>query len=111
VARDYNASVAAVVTSTNASAALTVKDPSANATGRLVNGSAALATPLQLRTGSAAFAPLSTAGAPLALRSWAAPVSGDTFAIDLKQSIGATEPLLKGTYAKTIVFTLASTTP
>jgi type 1 glutamine amidotransferase len=111
VARDYDASVASVVTSTNAAAQLTVKDPSATATGRLVNGSVALAQPLQLRVGSAGFAPLSTAGAPLALRSWSGPASGDTFAIDLRQSIGATEPLLKGTYAKTIVFTLASTTP
>jgi type 1 glutamine amidotransferase len=111
VARDYTASVASTVTSTMSAAKLTVRDPSANATGRLVNGSAALAQPLQLRTGSTAFAPLSTIGAPLTLRTWSGPVSGDTQAIDLKQSIGATEPLLVGNYSKTIVFTLASTTP
>jgi cytochrome c len=111
VARDYTASVAGTVTSTNASAALSVKDPSATATGRLVNGSMALAQPLQLRIGSTAFAPLSIAGAPLTLRTWPGPASGDTFAIYLKQPIAATEPLLKGTYAKTVVFTLASTAP
>ena len=52
-----------------------------------------------------------TIGAPLTLRTWPGPVSGETQAIDIKQSIGATEPLLVGNYAKTIVFTLASTTP
>jgi hypothetical protein len=111
VAHDYTASVAASVTSTMSAASLSVKDPSATATGRLVNGSVALAQPLQLRTGSTAFAPLSTAGAPLSLRTWSGPVSGESLAIDLKQSIGATEPLLVGGYAKTIVFTLSSTTP
>jgi cytochrome c len=111
VAHDYTASVAASVTSTMSAASLSVKDPSATATGRLVNGSVALAQPLQLRTGSTAFAPLSTAGAPLSLRTWSGPVSGESLAIDLKQSIGATEPLLVGGYAKTIVFTLSSTQP
>ena len=31
--------------------------------------------------------------------------------IDIKQSIAADEPLLRGSYGKTVVFTLSSTTP
>jgi PKD repeat protein len=116
VAHDYDASLTASVTSTATAATLSVRDPSATATGRLVNGSAALAQPVKAKARRAggpagAFAPLSTAGAPLALLSYAAPVSGDPVTIDLRQSIGANEPLLTGDYAKTIVFTLSTTTP
>jgi len=43
-----------------------VTDPSATATGRLVNGTFALSEPLQARANTGAFAPLSaTAGSPL----------------------------------------------
>jgi PKD repeat protein len=117
VAKDYTAAVTATVTSSASSATLTVRDPSATATGRLVNGQSALAQPVQAKAGSSvgtgggAFAPLSTSGSPLRLLTYPAAVSGDPVTIDLKQAIGANEPLLTGTYAKTIVFTLASTTP
>ena len=40
-------------------AALSVVDPSSNAPGRLVNGTHALAQPLEARTGAAAFAAIS----------------------------------------------------
>ena len=46
VARDYTTDLAATITSTAGDAALTVNDPSATATGHLVNGSFALAQPL-----------------------------------------------------------------
>ncbi len=54
VAKDYEASVAASVVSSATAAALTVRDTSATATGRLVNGSAALAQPLQVKATDAA---------------------------------------------------------
>ncbi|WP_081686370.1 ThuA domain-containing protein [Candidatus Solirubrobacter pratensis] len=117
VAKDYTAALTATVTTSASAATLTVRDPSATATGRLVNGASALAQPVQVKagstvgTGGGAFAPLSTSGAPLTLLSYPAAVSGDPVSIDLKQTIGAGEPLLTGNYAKTIVFTLASTTP
>ena len=57
--------------------ALTVRDPSTVATGRLVNGTRALASPLQMKVGSAAFAPLSS-GAPLSLATFSDPVSNAT---------------------------------
>ena len=49
VTKDYTASVAATVTSSAAAAALTVRDPSATATGRLVNGALAMPQALQVR--------------------------------------------------------------
>ena len=109
VDRDYTASVAATVTATSTASALTVRDPSSTATGRLVNGTMALATPLQLKVGDAAFGPLS--GSALTLTTFATPVGARPVQVDMKQSIAATEPLLSGGYGKTLVFTLTATTP
>jgi hypothetical protein len=116
--KDYLASMTATVVTTAGDAALSVSDPSATATGRLVNGAFALATPLKARassaggSGSTAFAPLSTtAGAPLSLLTYNGPKSNDVVTIDLQQTIGASEPLRTGSYAKTLTFTLSTTTP
>ena len=117
VTATYNASMAATVTHTAGSAALTVTDPSPTATGRLVNGAYSLASPLQVRATNAAnpstvHAPLSTTpGSPLTLLSYAGPASADAVTIGLRQSIAATEPLLAGAYSKTLTFELANTTP
>ena len=117
LARDYNLNLAAQVTSTAGNALLTVTDPSATATGYLVNGTFALASPLQVRSPTAAdpnpaYATLpTTAGAPLTLRSYTGPVSNDAVQIALRQSIGANEGLRAGTYGKTLTFTLSSATP
>ena len=51
VAKDYTATLNATVTSTASAAALTVRDPSTTAPGRLVNGSLALTQPVQMKVG------------------------------------------------------------
>jgi len=101
VAKDYTATTTATVISTAGDATLTASDPSTNAPGRLVNGTFALASPLQV------------AGTPLpsTVKTYAAPVSNDNVTIDFKQSIAANEPLRTGTYAKTLTFTLSTTNP
>ena len=96
VAREYTATQTATVTSTAGDATLTVADPSPVATGRLVNGAFALATPLT---------PLGV------VRTYGGPVSNDPVSITFRQAISATEPLRTGTYAKTLVFTLSTTSP
>jgi hypothetical protein len=101
VAKDYTASTTANVISTAGDATLSVADPSTAATGRLVNGSFSLPSPL-LAGGS----PL-----PATLKAYAAPVSNDPVAIGFTQRIGATDALRTGTYAKTLTFTLSTTTP
>jgi hypothetical protein len=117
LARDYDLNLAAQVTSTAGNALLTVTDPSATATGYLVNGTFALASPLQVRSPTAAnpnpaYATLpSTAGAPLTLQSYNGPVSNEAVQIALRQSIGANEGLRAGTYGKNLTFTLSSSTP
>jgi len=116
--RDYDATTTATVSSSAGDATLSVTDPSSTATGRLVNGQHALDEPLQVRasslrgTGNSAFAALSAiAGSPLALLTWAGPVTDDTVTIGFRQHIAANQALRTGVYAKTLTFTLATTSP
>jgi hypothetical protein len=101
IAKDYTAQTTATVVSSAGDATLTASDPSATATGHLVNGTFALAAPLQV------------AGTPLpsTVKTYAAPVSNDNVTVDFKQSIGQNEALRTGTYAKTLTFTLSTTNP
>ncbi len=111
VDRSYDTSMAATVISTAGDATLAVTDPSATATGRLVNGSYALSEPLQARANSGAFASLSTTGTPLTLLTYSGPVSNDIVTIGLRQHIGASQALRTGAYSKTLTFTVSTTTP
>jgi hypothetical protein len=113
IGQDYLASVSATVTSTGGDATLTVTDPNVNA-GHLVNGSFTLANALQANATDGAhptgvFAPIS--GNPLVLLTYSAPISLDAVTVNLKQTIGANEPLRTGAYSKTLTFTLSTTTP
>jgi hypothetical protein len=105
VERVYEASTTANVISSAGDATLTVADPSATATGHLVNGPYSLAQPLQASAGGA-FAAL-----PAALKSWSAPTSNEQVQLQFRQPIGANEALRTGTYSKTLTFTLSTTTP
>ena len=109
VGKDYEATVAATVTSSAGDATLTVADPNPTAAGRLTNGSFALAQPVMARANQGVFAAITAA--PLTLLTYAAPVSAGPVTIGLKQTIGANEPLRTGTYGKTLTFTLSTTTP
>ncbi|MDA0173750.1 lamin tail domain-containing protein [Solirubrobacter taibaiensis] len=111
IARTYDASMVATVTSTGENAALSVIDASSTATGRLVNGAHALRSPVQISANGAAFAPLRTDNGPLALAAWTEPISSRNVDIAFKQSIAADEGLRTGSYAKTLTFTLSTTNP
>jgi len=116
VAADYTATMPATVTSTAGDATLTAADPSATATGHLVNGPYVMAQPLQLRATDAAspdtpYGALTGTASPLTLLTWAGPVSADAVTVGFKQSIGATDPLRTGAYTKTVTFTLTTTNP
>jgi hypothetical protein len=116
--RSYEATTTANVISSAGEATLSVTDPSGTATGRLVNGSFALDEPLEARassregTGSSVFAPLSTTpGSPLTLLAYAGPIANDTVTIGFSQHVAANQALRTGSYAKTLTFTLSTTTP
>ncbi|WP_053225767.1 CocE/NonD family hydrolase [Solirubrobacter soli] len=91
VAKDYAASTTANVISSAGDAALSVSDP-----GHLMNGAYALPSPLEVTFSRAA---------------WTAPVSNDVVTVGFKQHVGATDALRTGTYAKTLTFTLSTTSP
>ena len=111
VARTYDATTAATVTSSAGAATLSVSDPSGTAQGHLVNGAFALASPLQIAA-SRLGQPLGTSvPPPSTLLSYDAPVSNDPVTFAFKQAIAANEPLLAGTYGKTLTFTLSTATP
>ncbi len=114
VAKDYVATSSATVLSTAGDAALSVVDPSATAPGHLVNGTFVLPQPLSARALNAAntgsmFGTVS--GTPLTLLTYGAPVSNDAVTLEFKQPIAANDALRTGTYAKTLTYTLSTTTP
>jgi hypothetical protein len=116
VAQDYTASTTANVISTAGDATLSVADPSATATGHLVNGAFALPSALQARAASAvgaggAAANVGGAASPTPLLTYAGPASNDAVTVSFTQHVGATDALRTGTYAKTLTFTLSTTTP
>jgi hypothetical protein len=111
VGKDYTATLTAQLVSTAGDATLTVADPSATQTGHLVNGAFALASPLQVNTDGGAFAPLRSDNGPLTLASWSTPITKRNVTLGFKQPIAANEGLRTGAYAKTLTFTLSTTTP
>ncbi|HEX4344801.1 MAG TPA: amidase family protein [Solirubrobacteraceae bacterium] len=114
VGADYSASVTASLTSTGGDATLSVLDPSSTAPGHLVNGARSLVAPLQVRAtnGSVTSSPFSPLGVgTVSLLGYSDPISSDPITIGFKQSIGASEPLRTGTYAKTLLFTASTTSP
>jgi hypothetical protein len=120
LSRDYSSSMTASVTSTAENAALTVADPSATATGRLVNGAFSLTSPLQagaVSTYEYAVKPMIPMGsvgssaAPYTLLNYNGPVGLDSVTLNFKQSIAETEALRTGGYSKTLTFTLSTTNP
>ena len=96
--------------STAGDATLSVADPSSTNTGHLVNGSFFLPQKLQAGTGTA-FAPVGGTAAPTTLKTWSAPTSNESVAINFKQSIAANDALRTGAYSKTLTFTLSTTQP
>jgi hypothetical protein len=116
VAKDYTTTLGATITSTAGDATLWVADPSSTATGRLVNGTFALEAPLQVSATSpngapAPQAPVGGSAAPTKLLTYAGPLGSEPATMNFKQSIGGTEALRTGSYAKTLTFTLSTTNP
>jgi hypothetical protein len=126
LARDYSTTLIASVTSTAENAALTVADPSATATGHLVNGTFSLQSPLQASAASslvnppspappltqpAPMGPVGSSAQPSLLLTYNTPVGLDAATLTFKQSIAETEALRTGGYSKTLTFTLSTTTP
>ena len=109
-------STTANVISTAGDALLSVADPSATATGRLVNGTFSLAASLQANATSAARRGRGAGGCrrleqPHLAADVQRPASNDAVSLNFSQAIGANEALRTGSYSKSLTFTLSTTTP
>jgi type 1 glutamine amidotransferase len=116
LAKTYTAGTTANVITTAGDAALSVSDPSSNATGRLVNGTFSLASVLQTKATSAlgaggALAAVGGSSAPTSVLTYSGPASNDAVALTFSQDVGANEALRTGSYSKALTFTLSTTTP
>jgi uncharacterized protein (TIGR03118 family) len=114
--KDYDASTTATVTSTAGNATLSVADPSATATGHLVNGAFSLPQAVKANAASAggtggALADVGGSDAPTTLLTYTGPVSNDNVTLGFRQTIGANDALRTGSYGKTLTFTLSTTAP
>jgi hypothetical protein len=111
LAKDYDATMAATVTSTAGDAALSVDDPSGVAPGHLVNGAYVLPQPLLVNASS----PLGSGGAlaPVGgpVLTYSTPASNDPVTLGFRQTIGSGDALRTGSYAKTLTLTLSTTNP
>ena len=101
IAKDYTASTTANVISTAGDATLTASDPST--TTRATWSTARSSCRSRCRSRARRC--------PSTVKTYAGPVSNDAVTIDFKQSIGANDALRTGAYAKTLTFTLSTTTP
>jgi hypothetical protein len=114
VANTYTADTTAKVISTMPDAALTIADPSTVSPGVMVNTGTPLPQALKARATNAAnpnttFSSIS--GSPLSLLSYSAPISNDAVTVQFQQAIAANDALKAGQYAKTLTFTLSTTSP
>ncbi len=114
--KTYLASTTANVISTAGDALLSVADPSAFATGHLVNGTFFLPQPLQARARNAAntgtaYNNVGSSASPLNLLSYSAPISNDAVSLEFSQLVNATDALRTGMYNKALTFTLSTTQP
>lgn len=118
IAKSYEANLTASVTTNTADTTLSVFDPATTNTGRLVNGTRSLATPLTIKfasgTGATGLAggPVGGVAAPTPLLSYASPSNtARNASLFFQQKIAANETLQSGSYGKTLVFTMSTTTP
>ena len=112
--RDYTATGSALVTSTASSASFSIVDSSTNAPGHLVNGAYALASPLRVQAASAVATSTGAgalSGTPRTVLDYPRAVGSDAVTLTFTQPIASTEGLRTGNYAKTLTYTLATTTP
>jgi hypothetical protein len=58
-----------------------------------------------------AYAPVGSSASPTTLLTYAGPTSNDAVTATFQQAIGASDALRTGSYAKTLTFTLSTTTP
>jgi hypothetical protein len=114
--KEYLVTAVPTLTSTVGDVALTVYDAATTNTGRLVNGTSTLATPLQVyatatQGTSGPGGNVGGAAAPTDLITFTAPQTNRNVTLTFRQNIAANQTLRSGAYGKTLTFTLSTTAP
>ena len=111
----YTGTTTATVTSSWPNAALSVYDPDTNTTnnGRLIHAGGASIIPrdMEVMNSTGAFQSIQNATQARTIATWATPVANTSTTITMRQQINNTDVLLSGEYAKTLTFSLSTTTP
>jgi hypothetical protein len=110
VAQAYTGTATATVTSSWPNATLTVSDAdtAAATSGRMTNGASVITQRLEVQNATGAF---QTLEAPRVVQTWTAPVASAAATITFRQQITAAQVLVAGEYAKTLTYSLSTTTP
>lgn len=109
VTADYTAALAAQVTSSAATAVLSVHDGSTSSPGHLRNGAFVMPEPVEAKAGDGALRAVT--GTPAALLAFTGPVTAVPVALGFRQRVAATDGLHSGAYGKALTFTLSTTAP
>jgi hypothetical protein len=110
----YTGTTTATVTSSWPNAALAVYDPDANTTtnGRLMHSNGTFtARDLEVLNSAGTYQALGNATTQRTTATWTAPVATTSTTISMRQQINNTDVLSSGEYAKTLTFSLSTTTP
>ena len=113
VTQAYTGTTTATVTSSWPTAQLSVYDPDpVNATnGRLINGTSIIPRDMEVLTSTAAYSTIGNATAQDIVATFATPVASAPATINIRQSIQNNDVLISGQYAKSLTFSLSTTTP
>jgi hypothetical protein len=113
VTQTYTGTTTATVTSSWPNAALGVFDPDTSNTnnGRLIhqNGTSITARDMEVMNSTGAFQ--SIQATPRTVATWATQVASASTTITMRQAIQNNDVLVSGEYAKTLTFSLSTTTP
>jgi hypothetical protein len=115
VTQTYTGNTSATVTSSFTNSALMVYDPDSNngTNGRLIhqNGTNFTARDMEVLTSSGAFSTIGNAGSPDTIASYTNAVASQGQTVTLRQAIQNNDVLVVGEYAKTLTFSLSTTSP
>ncbi len=114
VSQTYTGTTTASVTSSWPNAALSVYDPDpTNGTnGRLMHaGGSIIPRDMDVLNSAGSFSAIGNPSSPDTIATWATPVANAAQTITMRQVIQTNDVLVSGEYAKTLTFSLSTTTP
>jgi hypothetical protein len=111
--QSYTATTTASVSSSWPNATLSVydTDPVNGTNGRLMNGTSIIPRDMDVMNAAGAFSAIGNPSSPDTIATFAAPVASQSTTITMRQNINSSDVLVAGEYAKTLTFSLSTSTP